>query len=58
MSPYRLAIAAAAVLAAGCTPQEVGLVLDTASEAAVLTGHPAIGAALYCVEAFCPTGPQ
>ena len=47
---------AVAALAAACTPQEVGLVLDTASDAAVLTGHPAIGAALYCVEAFCPTG--
>ena len=49
-------VALVVLLVAACTPQEVGLVLDTASEAAVLTGHPLIGSALYCVEAFCPTG--
>lgn len=55
MSPYLLVVAAALVVAA-CTPEQVGLVVDTAGEAAILTGHPGVGYALHCLEAFCAAG--
>ena len=58
MIRYAVIVAAAGLALAACTPEQVGLVVDTAAEAAVLTGHPAAASLLYCVEAFCPTGPH
>ena len=51
-----LTILAAAVLVAACTPEQTLVAVDVASEAAVVTGHPAVGYALHCLEAFCAAG--
>ena len=51
-----LAIAAAALAVAACTPEQAGLVVDVAAEAALVTGHPGVGYALHCLEAFCAAG--
>ena len=51
-----LAIGAAALVAAACTPEQALVAVDVASEAALVTGHPAVGYALHCLEAFCAAG--
>ena len=56
MSPYLLIIAAALAVAA-CTPQEVGLVAESAAGVATVTGHPGAAYLIQCFgEAFCAAG--